>query len=151
MLTALLSVLVSGAVGGVVNALISNNGFPLPKRVQVDGIDVLRPGVLGNVLMGGVAAVISWGLYGPASGTIIVGGRPATDTMALTLSAIAGALLVGAGGARWLTNEVDKRLLKAAASQAALSAARPDLAARLTVAPPAHAFEIARAAAYDRS
>ena len=32
--------------------------------------------------------------------------------MSLTFSALAGALLVGVAGAKWITNEVDKKLLK---------------------------------------
>jgi hypothetical protein len=46
---------VAGAVGGVVNALMSDNGFVLPKTAH----GIIRPGYLGNVLIGAVAAGIS--------------------------------------------------------------------------------------------
>ena len=150
MLWILLVIFVAGAVGGIVNALISDNGFVLPKAVPPDpqGTQIIRPGFLGNVLMGGVAAMISWGLYGSSSSECVVGcGTAPTSTptplAGLTLASLVGAVLVGIGGARWLTNEVDKKLLKATA----LAASTADQAARIAVAAPAEALEIARAPA----
>jgi len=40
-----------GAIGGVVNALLSDNGFFLPKRLKVDEQEIIRPGFLGNILI----------------------------------------------------------------------------------------------------
>ena len=62
----------------------------------------------------------------------------------MTLSALVGAVLVGVAGARWLTNEVDKNLLKAAASEAAASPADPDKSKQIAMATPAEALRIAR-------
>jgi hypothetical protein len=63
----------------------------------------------------------------------------------LSLSALAGAVLTGVGGARIITSEVDKRLLKAAAAEAA--GAQPDAgkAAQIASANPASALNIAKA------
>jgi hypothetical protein len=70
----LLYVFLAGAVGGAVNALMTDNGFILPKSEDVDGkTTLLRPGYLGNILIGAVGAVVSWGLYGPLSSFNIVG------------------------------------------------------------------------------
>jgi len=73
------------------------------------------PGFVTTVLGGVVAALVSWGLYGSGAGVELAksasAGSPRAE-ISLTFSALAGALLVGVAGARWITNEVDKRLLK---------------------------------------
>jgi len=137
----LLIVCGSGAVGGVVNALLTNNGFALPQSVTVDGGSILRPGYLGNVLIGAVAAGISWGLYGPLAGASFLG-EAVKGT--LTLSGLVGGALVGIGGARWLTNEVDKNLLRAAASKAASAEASPTASLQIAMASPSEALNIAK-------
>jgi hypothetical protein len=117
----LLYVALAGAVGGVVNALITDEGFRLPTKEKMDQITIYSPGWIGNVVIGAIAAGISWGLYGPLGAYFIAGTNEAMktntspDKVGLALSALVGATLIGIGGARWLTNEVDKTLLKAAA------------------------------------
>ena len=137
-------VAVAGALGGLVNAYLSDNGFLLSKREEVDGRTIVRPGAIGNVFIGAVAAVLSWALYGPLAPASVVG-TPAKDLeVTLSLAAVAGAVLIGIGGARWLTNEVDKRLLNAAASAAASRPGDESAAARIEGARPAEALDIAR-------
>jgi hypothetical protein len=141
----LLVVCVAGAVGGVVNALMSDNGFVLPQTK--DGI--IRPGYLGNVLISAVAAGISWGMYGPFADYVIFGvaptGGPSPSSPNLKVAALVGAVLVGVAGARWLTNEVDKKLLKAAASEAAgAKATDVSTAKKILMASPAQALDIAK-------
>ena len=143
----LLIIFVAGAVGGIVNALLSDNGFILPKPEKTGGTGIIRPGFLGNALISGVAACISWGLYGPFAAVYIAGGpKPTGDgsQAGLTLSALVGAVLVGVAGARWLTNEVDKNLLKAAASKAAASPADSEKSKQIAMATPAEALRIAQ-------
>ena len=132
----------AGAVGGLVNALLSDNGFLLPCKQEVDQLRILRPGFLGNMLIGTVAAALSWGLYGPLSMAPIFSNLPATQS--LTLSALVGAALVGTGGARWVTNEIDKKLLTVAASKAAAAQPAPDAAQRIIAASPAQTLAIAQ-------
>ncbi len=142
----LLFIFVAGAVGGLVNSLLSNNGFILPRCEEKEKTRIFRPGVLGNVIIGGVGATVSWGLYGPFSAAYIVGGLTGgsqAGNIGLTLSSLFGAVLIGIGGARWLTNEVDKKLLRAAASEAAAGEQNEDRARQILVAPPAEAFRIA--------
>jgi hypothetical protein len=138
-------VFVAGGVGGVVNALMSDNGFVLPKWADAKDGRIARPGFLGNVLIGGVAATISWGLYGPFAASPLIGGPPTTSEppVMLTLSALVGAVLVGIGGARWLTNEVDKTLLRVAASQAAAGPSDKEKSAKILAASPAMALSLA--------
>jgi hypothetical protein len=96
----------SGAAGGVVNALLTNNGFILPTRVK----DIWCPGFISNVLIGTFSAFASWSFYGSGAGLDVAGAGQRTQ-ISLTFSALAGAFMVGVAGARWITNEVDKKLL----------------------------------------
>jgi hypothetical protein len=146
----LLFIFVAGGVGGVVNALMTDNGFLLPKSEQTStGTTVLRPGYLGNVIIGAVAAVTSWGLYGPLSAVSVVGTQnalaaTAPETIGLSLASLVGALLVGVGGARWLSGEVDKNLLRAAAAEAAEKQSSTAAAQQIAMASPAQALSVAR-------
>ncbi|HVG23797.1 MAG TPA: hypothetical protein VND45_06560 [Thermoanaerobaculia bacterium] len=98
---------VAGAAGGVVNALLTSNGFILPRREQT----ILLPGFLSNVLIGAFAAFASWAFYGSGA-AIDLAVSSGQSVTSLRFSALAGAFLVGVGGARWLSNETDKELLK---------------------------------------
>ena len=138
-------ILLSGAVGGIINALFTDNGFIMPREEIADKVAIIRPGVAGNVLLGSIAAFISWGLYGAYSGTNIFGSVAGQHVaVSLSLSTVSGAILIGIGGAKWLTNETDKRLLKTAAITAA--AARPSLedAKKMSVSTPAQTFNLAK-------
>jgi uncharacterized membrane protein len=134
----------AGALGGLVNALLTENGFALPKRDKVGSLNILRPGVLGNMLISSVAAGTSWGLYGPLAGFVLLGSTNAKQPeLTITLSALVGAVLVGVAGAKWLTNEVDKNLLKAAAAKAATSSPDAGKAQAMALASPVQAAALA--------
>lgn len=121
----------AGAIGGVVNAIITNNGFIWPYVEQVNGIRITRPGFVGNVFVSAVAAVLSWSLYGPfAEANLLL----EDQALSLTPSTFAGAVLAGIAGAKWLTNEIEKRLLKVAAFQAAKAQSSPKTADRILMA-----------------
>ena len=134
-----------GAIGGLTNALLSDNGFILPRKEEQNNTRIIRPGFLVNIFTGGIAALVSWGLYGPFAEVFIIGGTidPKVGITGLSLSSVIGALLVGVGGARWLTNEVDKKLLRAAASKAASGQPSNQKAIRISAATPAEALNIA--------
>lgn len=128
----------AGAIGGVVNALLSSNGFALPKLSN----GILQLGIVGNVLLGAFAAVITWGLYGPLKDAVLLGTPPAGQLPAnLTVTAFVGAALAGAGGARVISNEIDKKFFKSAATVAAKKAANPELAATIATTSPADALQ----------
>jgi hypothetical protein len=147
----LLYVALAGGIGGVVNALINDKGFRMPGKVTVDGNTIFQPGWIGNVVLGAIAAAISWGLYGPLATHVIAGADEASknpansDGVVLVLSSLVGAALVGVAGARWFTNEVDKNLLRAAASKAAGGVGSPDAARQIALARPLQALQIAQA------
>lgn len=137
----------AGAIGGFTNAISTDNSFALPQAVK-DGDNVVawRIGIIGNMITAAVAAIVSWGLYGPSSTLLVVGSPPAGSTaspVTLSVATLTTALLIGYGGARWLTNEVDKRILKAAASAAASGAADEVKATRIANSSPAEAFRVA--------
>ena len=65
---------------------------------------------MANVFLGAVAAFISWALYGSGAG-VELGIVSERSLISLRFSALAGAFVVGIGAAKWLTAEVDKKLL----------------------------------------
>jgi hypothetical protein len=110
-----LLITVAGAIGGVVNAFLSDNGFALPQKVS----GVWCPGAISNVLVGAMAAFSSWAFYGSGAAIELAGNQSTRSIISLRFSALAGAFLVGVAGAKWITNEVDKRLLKESVKVAA--------------------------------
>jgi hypothetical protein len=97
----------AGAWGGVVNALLSDNGFALPRKE----LGVWCPGAISNILIGAFAAFSSWAFYGSGA-SVELADKGLRTVISLRFSALAGAFLVGVAGAKWITSEVDKRLLK---------------------------------------
>lgn len=97
-----------GMVGGLINAFLTDQGLALPIIDRLpNGHRIWRPGFAGNVLIGGVTAIILAGLYSPLGAVEI--GASASPNLHLTIGSLAAALLSGIGGARLLTQEVDKR------------------------------------------
>jgi hypothetical protein len=100
----------AGAVGGLINTLMAQGKLRLPEYHA----GVLCPGFIGNVLVGAFASLISWALYGAGAGIELARqSADARETLSLTAGALAGAALVGVGGARWLSSEVDTKILRA--------------------------------------
>lgn len=129
----------AGAVGGIVNALLSssNNGFKIQWPSEGKG-GVLQLGVLGNVLLGAFAALITWGLYGPLKDAILLGSAPAGQLPAnLAVTAVVGAALAGAGGARVISGQLDTKALQITAAKAALEPPNPELAMAIATSPAA--------------
>jgi hypothetical protein len=142
----LLGVIVAaGALGGAINALMTDNGFRLPKWEEVGGARIWRPGWIANVVIGLSAAAVSWGLYGPYANDVLVGTQNSAtpQNFILTLSSVVGAFLVGIGGSRYLTSQVDKNLLRATAASAAGTDADANAVAAIATATPAAALQIA--------
>lgn len=129
--TCALLIAIAGGIGGVINALITDNGFPLPRREA----GIWCPGAISNVLIGAFAAFASWSFYGSGA-SVDLAHETERTVLSLKFSALAGALLVGVGGARWITNEVDKRLLKETIKVAAQKDLTPQECEQLVNAPP---------------
>ncbi|PYV76226.1 MAG: hypothetical protein DMG96_14730 [Acidobacteria bacterium] len=105
---------IAGSIGGVVNALLTDNGFVMPTRRS----HVLCPGFISNVLVGAFAAFSSWAFYGSGA-SVELTQMSQRAQISLRFSALAGAFLVGVAGARWITNEADKMLLRESIKKAA--------------------------------
>jgi len=144
--TILLLVCVAGAVGGIINATTSDDGFIVPGfKEGDDGEKVFLPGFVGNAFVGAVAAGVSWGLYGPFAAYPIIGAQPPEPPEpSITIAAFFGAVLIGIGGAKWLTDEVDKRVLQRAAAEAAGRQPDSGKALEMETAKPMRALELAR-------
>ena len=131
---------VAGAIGGLINTVMSDGKFRLPRYEA----GILCPGFMGNAAVGAFAAVISWALYGAGAGVDLA--RLAADTdrqvVSLTVGALAGAALVGVGGARWLSNEVDSKLLRASVNVTAEKSLSPEQRSAIASAP---AIDVLRA------
>jgi hypothetical protein len=136
----------AGGTGGLANAVLTRNGFVLPVVKSIGGESIFIPGFLGNIIVGALAAALSWALYGPAAGLAIVtspGPAPATlapsPTVSLSLASLAGAVLVGFAGGRWITSEADKALYRKTA--VLVTQGNPDLVAALRQATAFEAYQ----------
>ena len=128
----------AGAAGGALNALATDNQCLWPLRMpRVDRRGLFRPGLAVNVAIGaGLSA---------ATFLTFAGEPPASEAVRLVLQFAFG-LLIGMLGARWITNEADKQLLRAAACTAAAApAADPTTIREMELAPPATVLRMATA------
>jgi hypothetical protein len=60
----------------------------------------------GQVLVGGVAAVVFWGLYGPWANSPVFGGG---GTPPFTVAQLVAPILMGIGGPDWLQAQSERR------------------------------------------
>lgn len=134
---------VAGAIGGAVNAFVSSNGFLLPRRTSEGGARIWQPGFIGTFAVGAFAAAVNWGLYGPFTNYFVFGSGQSQTKVGLTLASVVTAALVGFAGGRWLTNEVDKKLWRAAATEISTKPSDASAPGQLATATPAGALEIA--------
>lgn len=102
----MLAITAAGAVGGLANAFLGD-GLIWPRWHR----GVWCPGAVATIFLGAVSALGSWALYGAGAAIDLANVNQNTE-ISLRLSALVGAVIVGAGGARWLSNETDKKLLK---------------------------------------
>jgi len=132
-----IAIAVAGAIGGLLNAIQADGGLRWPRHdTTADRQRIWLPGWLGNCVVGLFAAEVSWALYGPAATFPVIGSSAQVPPITITLAALGGAALVGVGGARWLSNEVDKKIqqgnqtslarVQQAAPQAVINALRTE-------------------------
>ena len=96
---AIVMVIVAGALGGFVNALLTGD-LDLPHRYRdAGGIPKIGLGVIGNLIIGMVAGFVGWAVYSPTVTFSDVGVHP---------NIVAGALLADVGGGQLLTRYVQQ-------------------------------------------
>ena len=145
----LLFVAIAGALGGAFASLSSEDkGFVWPRKVTESSKTVWRPGWIGLVLVGALAAGVSYALYGPIAGVNAIGGPDPTEgtpdnQFGITFGALFAALLVGMGGSKYLASQVDKVLLQETAAKAASGQSDTGKAAVIAGASPTEALKIA--------
>jgi hypothetical protein len=103
-----LLVFAAGCLGGLVNSAVTGE-FKLPYRDN--DARVFRPGWIGTLLIGGVASAASWGVYGPLASLVLVGTAAVGTPPTLRLAEFFGAVVIGFGGGRWFTSELDRVIL----------------------------------------
>src|SRR2546429_3446547 len=87
-----------GAVGGIVNCAISGE-FNYPRFDAA--AKVWRPGWIGNVLVGAVASVFVWGIYGPLASVDLLTGEMAG--VRLNVAQLLTSLVIGLSGGEILS------------------------------------------------
>lgn len=112
----------AGLVGGFVNSLIAGE-LQLPRRDQQ--ANVYRPGWVGSCLVGGIAAVTFWGLYGPLADFALIGSSANSATVTLKVGQLFGSLVTGIGGGKLLLGAVERKGLEN--QRAALVATKSEL------------------------
>jgi hypothetical protein len=132
----LMAVAVCGAVGGFVNVFIGDSGLHLP--VIEEG--VFRPGYIGVVLVGIVAAVGAWLATQSAA---LTGNFGVSPPVTLRLSELSTAIFVGFGGARWFKSEAETTIFRKAAVVAASKSADSAAAAAIAGGTPIQALTAA--------
>ena len=100
----ILFIAVCGAIGGIVNCAISGE-FNYPRFDRT--ARVWRPGWFGNVLVGAVAAVVVWGVYGPLASYDLVTGTKVD--LHLTVAQLLTSLVVRLSGGKILTLMAEKQ------------------------------------------
>jgi hypothetical protein len=105
-LMASFTILGSGAAGGLIKGFLpGKGGIRMPSYNKKT--KVWDPGLAGNILVGGVAPVIIWLIYGPFSGkdfaTIL------DEIVPISLLQIGMSFLIGIGGATILSSLADKQ------------------------------------------
>jgi hypothetical protein len=83
------TIAIIGAIGGFVGSFLTSNGFQLPGKETSDAAGTIwKPGFFGNMVVGAVAAALSWMLYGPAAEVIVFGtsaAQAAPEPLGLTV------------------------------------------------------------------
>src|ERR1700722_741246 len=132
----LIAVAICGAVGGFANVFIGDSGLHLPTMDQ----GVFRPGYIGVVFVGMVAAVGAWLA---TQNSTVSGGLVVSPVPILRLSELSTAIIVGFGGARWFKSETETTIFRKTAAVAASKSANSEAAATIAAGTPIEALTAA--------
>ena len=102
-------VAVLGMAGWLTNCFLAG-GFTSPQS-DTKG-KVWKPGWIANIVIGGIAAVVVWCFYGPASSYDLV--KDGVIDFHLPVAQIASSILVGISGAKILTTMAQRQAERAA-------------------------------------
>ncbi len=127
-------VVLMGSLGSLGSSFLGDSGWHLPMNEE----GIVRPGYLGNMLVGALGALASWGMQKSA---VLVGG-PAS---ALTFSTadMAHAIVIGFAGASWFKSHIEGVILQRTAAVAAGKAGDPVAARQIATCTPMEALRVA--------
>jgi hypothetical protein len=97
---ALLMIGGAGALGELVNCAISGE-FHLPEYDA--NARIFRPGWIGNIIMGIVAAIVVWGGYGGPGSTVAIFAN-SNDPLDLKTGQVIISIVIGIGGGKILSS-----------------------------------------------
>jgi len=132
--------LLIGGIGGALNAVLSDHARLLPSIVTLTpgGTRVVRIGIVGNILTGMIVTLCLFWTIQAAGSTLNANG-----SLGLVLLGLSD-LFISFVSARWVTNEVDKLVLRKAVFKAASApAAHPDTVDQMELAPPYTLYTLA--------
>src|SRR5271154_5567700 len=132
----LMAVAVCGALGGFVNVFIGDSGLHLPTIEQ----GIFRPGYIGVVFVGLIAAVGAWLA---TQSSALTGNLVPSPPVTLRLSELSTAIVVGFGGARWFKSETETTIFRRTAAVAASKSADSKAAATIAAGTPIEALAAA--------
>ena len=127
-------IVLMGSLGSLVSAFIGDNGWHLPMNDH----GIFRPGYLGNMLVGALAALASWGMQKAA---VLIG--TSSSAMSFSTADMANAIVIGFGGASWFKSQIEKVILQKAAVVAASKPGDSAAAGQIATASPMEAFKAA--------
>jgi hypothetical protein len=127
-------IVLMGSLGSLVSAFIGDNGWHLPMNDN----GIFRPGYLGNMLVGALAALASWGMQKAA---VLIG--TSASTLSISTSDMANAIVIGFGGASWFKSQLEKVILQKTAVVAAGKPSDPGAAGQIAAATPMEALKAA--------
>ena len=78
-------------------------------RYKTGNCETHFPGLPTNLLLGGLGAVVFWCLYGPYSGTVLIGTDPGTVSANVTVGQIPISFLIGMSGGNYILKEAQNR------------------------------------------
>jgi hypothetical protein len=136
LLVDLIAIGVCGALGGFANVFIGDSGLHLPTIEQ----GIFRPGYIGVVFVGLIAAVGAWLA---TQGSALTGNLVPSPPVTLRLSELSTAIVVGFGGARWFKSETETTIFRKTAAVAAGKSADNDAAATIAAGTPIQALTAA--------
>lgn len=127
-------IVLMGGLGSLVSGFVGDSGWHLP----VNDHGIFRPGYLGNMLVGGLAALASWGMQKAA---ILIGSTPVVLTF--STADMANAIVIGFGGASWFKSQIEKTILQKTAVVAASKQGDVVAAGQIATSTPMEALKVA--------
>jgi hypothetical protein len=127
-------IVLMGSLGSLVSAFVGDNGWHLPMNDN----GIFRPGYLGNMLVGALAALASWGMQKAA---VLIGGT--AGTLSFSTADMANAIVIGFGGASWFKSQLEKVILQKTAVVAASKPGDSAAASQIATASPMEALKAA--------